>query len=69
MSAATRIVPKSIAEMNELALEYPVKETPQGLRAITVNGAVLATFLKQGRSFDVVISHKQADLAMSASGR
>jgi len=59
MSTAARIVPKFVAEMDKLASEYPVKVTPQGSRDITVDGAVLATFLKQGRLFDVVLSHKQ----------
>src|SRR6266699_3529374 len=60
MSTAARIIPKFVAEMDKLASECPVKVTPQGSREVTVNGGVLATFFKQGRSFDVVLSNKQA---------
>ncbi len=60
MSTAARIVPKFVAEMDKLASEFPVKVASQGSRDITVDGAVLATFLKQGRLFDVVLSQKQA---------
>ena len=58
VSTATQVVPKFVAEMEKLASKFPVVDKSQGAREITVDGAVLARFLKQGRSFHVVLSHK-----------
>lgn len=58
VSMASRVVPKFVVEMEKLASEFPVKVESQGAREITVDGAVLATFIKEGRSFDVLLSRK-----------
>ncbi len=58
VAMAAQVVPKFVAEMEKLASEFPVKDKSKGSREITVEGAVLATFLKQRSSFDVVLSHK-----------
>lgn len=58
ISTAARIVPKFISEMDKLAPEFDLRETSDGERDLTVDGAILATFSKQGRLFDVELSRK-----------
>jgi len=56
LSTGALIVRKFVTEMETLASEFPVDGKAQGSREIVVEGAVLATFAKAGRSFDVVLS-------------
>lgn len=60
ISTAARIVAKFASEMDRLVSAYSVQSKSQGSKEITVEGAVLATFVRQGRSFDVMLSNREA---------
>ncbi len=58
LSTAKRVVDKFQTLISDLSNEYPIEEFPDGSREITVDGAVLARFLKDGRHFNITLSSK-----------
>lgn len=57
-STAARVVPKFADALEKMASAYTIKTFADGSREITVEGDVRATFLKDGRSFDVELTCK-----------
>ena len=59
LSKAKLVVEKLQSLILDLSNEYRIEEFPDGSREITVDGAVLARFVKEGRYFNIILSRKQ----------
>ena len=58
LSTAKFIVEKLHSRLLDLSDEYQIEVFPDGSREITVDGAVLASFMKEGRYFDILLTSK-----------
>jgi hypothetical protein len=63
LSTAKLIVEKLHSLLSDLSDEYQVEVFPDGSREITVDGAVLARFVKEGRFFDILLSSKHQSVS------
>jgi len=62
ITSAKNIVEKMINALLELSKEFEVLENYNGTKAITVNGAFCASFIKEGRYFDINLKKKNANV-------
>lgn len=59
-STAARVVPKFAQIPARLGGAHATRSHPDGTTAITVDGSVRAVFRREGRTFDVDLTHDQA---------
>ncbi len=60
ISTASRVVAKFAGEMDKLEPTYAVQSRSHGSKEIVVEGAVHASFVREGRSFDVNLLSREA---------